>query len=404
MPHEGLYRTLWRTPRIRGQAFLGLFAQLTQGAAPLGLVLVVRHTSGSLAEAGAVSAALWIAAAAARPLQGRLIDRRGARLVMLVCGPVHAAALIGLVAAAQSGSGAWLLVVLSGIAGAALPPVSSSMRVEWGRLLPADERTAAYSVVFLTQELAILTGPLLVAAIVAIWSAKSALVAAAVIAGSATFAFGLFSGTGGRGRSSVVAARSPRSAAIPAVLSTTFLVGMTLGALQVATPALAIARGAPALGGVLIAALSVGGIIGALLYAGRRWSLDPSSRLLTLLCVVAMAATPLALAPPLIAVGVLLACAGFALNPVFTTTSLLVDRHSQHRAAEAFGWMSTAVGGGTAAGNALAGALAQHNGVSAAFLSAAIAAYAAVLVAVLARGRLGRAPMERAPRLAGEHR
>jgi MFS family permease len=402
VPHEGLYRTLWRTPRVRGQAFLGLFAQLTQGAAPLSLVLVVRHTSGSLAEAGAVSAALWIAAAAARPLQGRLIDRRGARLVMLVCGPVHAAALIGLVAAAQAGSGAWSLVVLSAISGAALPPVSSSMRVEWGRLLPAEERTAAYSVVFLTQELAILFGPLLVAAIVAIWSAESALVVAAVITGSATAAFAFISGTGGRNRSSAIAARSGRSAAIPIVLSTTFLVGMTLGALQVATPALAIVRGTPALGGVLIAALSVGGISGALVYAGRRWAFDPSTRLLILLCVAAIAVTPLALAPPLVAVGVLLALVGFAINPVFTTTSLLVDRHSRHRAAEAFGWMSTAVGGGTAAGNAVAGALAQHNGVSTAFLAAAIAAYAAVVVAALARGRLGRAPMQRAPALSGE--
>ncbi len=392
MPHEGLSRTLWRTPRIRGQAFLGLFAQITQGAAPLGLVLVVRHTSGSLAEAGVVSAALWISAAVARPLQGRLIDRRGARMVMLVCGPVHAAGLIGLVAAAQSGAGAWSLVVLGAISGAALPPVSSSMRVEWGRLLPADERTAAYSVVFLTQELAILFGPLLVAAIVALQSAELALVVAAVIAGTATIAFAFVSGTGGGDRNKAIAARSARSAALPILLTATFLVCMTLGAMQVAAPALAIARGAPALGGVLIAALSVGAIVGALLYAGRRWNRDPSIRLLALLCVVAIAATPLALAPPLVAVGVLLALVGFALNPVFTTTSLLIDRHSRHRTAEAFGWMSTAAGGGTAAGNALAGVLAQHNGVSTAFLSAAIAAYAAVLVAALARRRLGRTP------------
>jgi hypothetical protein len=57
LPRDGVYWTLWRTPPIRGQAFLGLFAQLTQGAAPIGLVLAVHQATGSLVLAGAVSAA-----------------------------------------------------------------------------------------------------------------------------------------------------------------------------------------------------------------------------------------------------------------------------------------------------------------------------------------------------------
>ena len=384
----GLYRTLWRTPGIRGQAFLGLFAQVTQGAAPIGLVLVTREATGSLAAAGAVSAALWIAAAAARPVQGRIIDRRGTRPVMLVCGPVHAAALIGLVAVAQSGGGAWLLVLLSGCAGFALPPVSSTMRVAWGRRLPASERTAAYSLVFLTQEMAILLGPLLVAALVAVESAGLALVVAACVSGAASAAFGVVSGAGGIGAGARGRPQRRWSVAMPALLGTTFLIGCTLGALQVATPALAIARGIPAVSGVLIAALSVGGIAGALLYGARRWAADPSRRLLALLCFVGIAATPIVVLPQLVIVGVLLAFVGLAVNPSFTTISLLVDRHGSSRAAEAFGWMSTAVGGGTAVGNAAAGALAQHEGLNAAFLAAALAAYAAVLVAVVMQGRL----------------
>jgi MFS family permease len=182
---------------------------------------------------------------------------------------------------------------------------------------------------------------------------------------------------------------------MPALLGATFLVGGVLGALQVATPALALSRGAPALGGVLIAALSVGGITGALIYGGRRWTADPSVRLLSLLCIVGSAATLLALGPPLPVVGVGLALVGVGLNPVFTTASLLIDRHSGPRAAESFGWMSTAVGGGTALGSAAAGALAQSAGVLSAFLAAAIAAYVAVIIAALARGRLGRLPADR---------
>jgi MFS family permease len=395
LPRDGSYATLWRTPPIRGQAFLGLFAQLTQGAAPISLVLVTRASTGSLAIAGAVTAAMWVAVAVARPVQGRVIDVRGTRLVMFVCGPVHAAALIGLVVAAQSHAGAWALILLSAVAGLALPPVSAVMRVEWGMRLPASERSAAYSLVFLTQEIAILIGPLLVAVLIAIESAGLALSVAATISGVATIVFGAISTFGVRSQEAEVRAPRGQSVALPALLGTTFLIGGTLGALQVATPALALSRGVPALGGVLIAALSVGGVTGALIYGARRWSADPSVRLLSLLCVVGVAATLLIVGPPLPVVGLGLALVGLALNPVFTTASLLVDRHSGPRAAESFGWMSTAVGGGTALGSAAAGALAQDAGILSAFLAAAVAAYVAVIVAALARGRLGRVPADR---------
>jgi MFS family permease len=389
---DGPYWTLWRTPRIGGQAFFGLLAQLTQGAAPVGLVLVVRQATGSLATAGAVSATLWIVAALARPLQGRIIDRRGPRLVMLACGPLHAASLIALVMVAHAGVGAWSLIVLSGLAGLGLPPVSTTMRAEWGRRLPANAHTAAYSLVFLTQEIALLVGPLLIAVMVVISSAGLALVVVASISGGAAIAYAALSGEGGQGREQPVRSRSFRSTPMVALLGVTFLLGCALGALQVATPALALARGVPALAGVLIAALSVGGIVGALFYGGRRWRGDPGGRLLGLLCLLGIAATPLAAVPPLLIVGALLAFVGLALNPSLTTTSLLIARYSPTRSAEAFGWMSTAIGGGTAAGNAAAGALAQHNGFSTAFLVAAIAAYGAVLVAAVARRRLRGTP------------
>jgi predicted MFS family arabinose efflux permease len=149
---------------------------------------------------------------------------------------------------------------------------------------------------------------------------------------------------------------------------------------QVAAPSLAIARGVPAVGGVLLAAVSVGGISGALLYGGIRWRADAAMRLILLLGLLAVATTALVAVLPLVVVGALLALGGLALNPSFATTSLLIDRHGGSRGAEAFGWMSTAGGSGTAAGNAVAGALAQHHGFPPAFFAAAVAAYAGVLI------------------------
>jgi predicted MFS family arabinose efflux permease len=80
--------------------------------------------------------------------------------------------------------------------------------------------------------------------------------------------------------------------------------------------------------------------------------------------------------------------AGAALNPVVTTVALLVEDHAGAAAAEAFGWQSTSLAVGAAAGNALSGPLAQHHGASAAFAAAAIAATLATILAILARRTL----------------
>jgi MFS family permease len=386
-PRRGLYAALLRTPHVGNQALLGLLAQLTQGAAPLGLVLVVRQATGSLIAAGAVSAALWVGAAVARPIQGRLIDLHGSRMVMLICGPVHTAALIGVVLIARADGAALVMVICSAVAGLMLPPVSVAMRVEWGRHVPPHERTAAFSLVFLTQEIALITGPLLIAALVGV-GAGVALITAAAISGLATIGFAALGTTEAARAHDQTAAPRNRGAAMPVVIAVAFLLGSTLGVFQVAAPSLALARGVPALGGVLIAAVSVGGISGALLYGGVRWRADPARRLILLLGLLALATTPLAAVLPLAVVGALLALGGLALNPAFATTSLLIDRHGGARGAEAFGWMSTAVGGGTAAGNAVAGALAQRNGFPPAFFGAAVAAYLAVVLTLVTLRRL----------------
>jgi MFS family permease len=373
------YAALLRVPHLGSQALLGLLAELTQGAAPIGLVLVVHRATGSLISAGAVSAALWVGAAVARPIQGRLIDRHGTRIVMLACGPVHAAALAGVVLVAWAGGAVWAMVPLSAVAGLALPPVSVAMRVEWGRHVPANERTAAFSLVYLTQEIALVTGPLLIAAMLG-FGPGVGLITAAIISGAATVGFASL----GSSEATIHEAPAPtgdgRPTSLAAVLAVAFLLGSMLGVFQVAAPSLAIARGIPAIGGVLIAAVSVGGISGAVLYGAIRWKADPATRLILLVALLAVATTGLLAVLPLAVVGLLLAIGGLALNPAYATVSLLIDRHHGSRGAEAFGWMSTAAGGGTAAGNAVAGALAQHNGFPPAFFAAAVAAYAAVLI------------------------
>jgi predicted MFS family arabinose efflux permease len=92
--------------------------------------------------------------------------------------------------------------------------------------------------------------------------------------------------------------------------------------------------------------------------------------------------------PPFAAIWLPLVLAGVAINPVITAVALLVEDHSSAAAAEAFGWQSTALALGTAAGNALGGSLADVHGASGAFVAAAIAAGAATVLAAATRSRL----------------
>ena len=287
--------SLLRRKSVRLQSATGLIAQLTQGAAGVGIVLVVRAHTGSLPLAGAVVGALSIAAGVSRPVQGRLIDRRGSAGVMVVCGVLHPAALIGIAGLSSAGASGSVLIVLGAVAGLSLPPVSTSMRVIWGAIAAAD-RTAAYSLVYLVQELSILAGPLLLAALTAVASSSVALVAVAALAGAGTLAF---AASVGRERDRVVARAALqttktragavlRPAGIRAALALGLLVGAVIGALEVAVPVLTTAHGSPAAAGLLIAALSLGGIAGAVVYGKARWRADPAVRLLLLLAVMTL--------------------------------------------------------------------------------------------------------------------
>jgi predicted MFS family arabinose efflux permease len=381
-------------PAVRRQALAGLLAQMSQGGADVGIVLVVRNATGSLVWAGVAAAGFAVGAGVARPIQGRFMDRRGPVGVLVASGVIHAAALVVLVGLAELGAPAATLVVVAVAAGLGLPPVSSSMRLAWGRLVGERERVAAYSLITVVQEIAILAGPLLLGVLVALASASVALVAIALVVGAGTIAFAALLGrpAGAVGGNRELRLGVLRSPGMRRVLLVTALLGTSIGAVTVGAPALAHARGADAASGVLVAALSAGGILGGVAYGVRAWGSRLSRRLVGMLVLLAAALAPLAATSSLAAAAALLLVGGIAFNPALTTTTLMVDVHVPARAAEAFGWLSTSMAVGNGAGSAIAGALAHAGGASRAFLAGAVAAGAGAVVAFAARSRLDGAP------------
>jgi MFS transporter len=386
------YRDLFATSGVPSLSASGFAAQLTQAAGPLGLLLVTQQATGSLASAGAVVAAFAVGAGCGRPLLGGLIDRRGPTPVLVGAAAWHGAALAAAALLAAGDAGAWTLAAAAAVAGLGVPAISQSMRVVLVRIAPGQRETA-YAAIAITQELAILLGPVLLGGLVAAWSAPAALVVLALAASAGALWFALIPATRGL-KGPISSSLQHESGSLLAVglllvLAIAGLFGVAMGAGEVAIPAFAIEHGHRSASGLLVAALSLGGIGGGLALGVLRWSAPAATRATILLGLLAAGLTALAAAPSMLVIGAMLLAAGMPLTPAITNIALLLDDQApSHAIAQSFGWLSTAIALGAGVGSALAGPLAQHAGSDAAFLGAGGAAALSALAAHLASRRL----------------
>jgi predicted MFS family arabinose efflux permease len=235
------------------------------------------------------------------------------------------------------------------------------------------------------------------AALVAVASPSVALLAVVALStvGTLSFAGSLRSGDTDRAAARPEARRAAlRYGGMRLLLLVAVLLGGVIGGIQVAAPTFAAGHHARAAAGVLIAAVSVGGIVGAGIYGSRRWRSPAAARLVVLLGALTAIVALAGLAGDVVVLGGFLLVAGLPLNPSLTTLSLLVDQHIPASAAgEAFGWLSTGLAGGTGVGSAIAATLAQHQrDARTALTVAAVAGAASVAVAAGAFRYLRRQP------------
>jgi predicted MFS family arabinose efflux permease len=160
-------------------------------------------------------------------------------------------------------------------------------------------------------------------------------------------------------------------------------VGWALGCFEVAVPAFTKAAGSVASAGIAFAALSAGGVIGALLYGARGWRAPASRRYALLLAGLAAGIAALTVPESIAALVAVTAVAGLALTPIFVTNSILIQELSVgNPTAAAFSGTSTAVNGGVGLAAPVAGVLVDGSGTDAAFLAGAAALALAALAAL----------------------
>ena len=107
------YRPLLAMREARLPLVGSTIGRLPLGASGLAVILMIKATTGSFAQAGVVEAAVTIGAGVGLPVQGRIIDRTGQTAVLAVAQAVSAVSATGLVLSAHSGAGLAVLVAFA---------------------------------------------------------------------------------------------------------------------------------------------------------------------------------------------------------------------------------------------------------------------------------------------------
>ncbi|WP_424214593.1 MFS transporter [Streptomyces sp. BI20] len=385
----GGYADLLRTRHAARLLVSTLIGRLPNGTAPIAIVLFVRAEGGGYGLAGALAAAYGVANAVGQPLLGRMVDLYGQPRVQL---PAAVVSALGAAWLALGGIGtlpaAYAAVVVAGLF---TPPLEGGLRALWPSVLGGREERvhAAYAMDAVAQEVMFTVGPLLVTLCVALWDPAAALL--------------VINGLGLLGALSVVSSRpsrewrsAPREAhwlgalrsrGLVALLAAFFFVGTALGSITVSASAYADGHGdANVVYGWIMAALGLGALVGGVAYGARSWAGAPERRLQVLIALLAVCYLPLTWAPGPVGMTLLAALAGVFLAPAIACAFIVVDRHAPvGTVTEAFSWLVTFFGVGSAMGTAVAGPVLEAAGVSWGFAVAGVGGAVALAVLTVTR-------------------
>jgi MFS family permease len=373
------YRAALTTPGSGRPLTASLLARLPIAMIGLSALLYVQRETGSFATAGLVSAGSLVGVSIGSIIQGRLIDRLGPTPPLLVVVALFAVAMAALTFAIEAHAATPVLVLLGGGIGITEPMVGSASRALWGRLVTADSaKNAAFSYEAISMEVFFILGPGLAGLLVAApWPGTGMIVGGLCMVTGATL-FALSPAV--RAWGPAPATRRPLLGALAGPGMRTLALaalgfGMVIGFVEVAVPAAATEAGQPALGGVLLSAWSVSSVAFGIAYSLRPWPRPMSLRLPALLAAFGLLVALLAWPSTLWGLALAMLAAGAMLTPQSATHSAAIELVApEGTAAEAFGWVLTAVTLGLAFGQSVSGYLVERHGPAASFLAASAAA------------------------------
>ena len=387
------YRDFFRQPDVATLMAVAVLSRMPIGMVGLSMLLCMRESLGSYGLAGSISGFYFLAMAVGAPIQGRLIDRKGPRVVLRVTGLVGPLALLAMLVASRYGLGFAAVAAAAVTAGLFATPITVLTRTLWRTRFTRDEdRRRAFAIDAVMIEVNFTAGPAIVAGVVAIAHPTAAFaLSIAVVVGS--FLLFMLSPALKYFRPEAAARRHMLGPLTEPHLLLVFgaSFGLAMGIGQLGYPAYATFLALPALGGLLLATNSFGSAVGGAVFGGITLRAPIERQFAASLALMAL---PLLLHAfvdgPAAFAGVAL-LAGAAIAPSVACQSVLVSRLAPSRyATEAFTWSSTFIVSGLGAGMALGGWLAEKQGPKAPFVAgAAIVGVMALLARALPPGAEG---------------
>lgn len=375
------YVEFLRQPDVAKLMVVALLSRMPIGMVGFAMLMFLREHLGSFTLAGAAVGIHFVAIAVSAPIQGRIIDRMGPRVPLLVTGVVHPIAHATLLALVLMDMPFWIVAAATAAAGLFVTPITVLTRAVWRhRFEREDDRRTAFSLDSVLIEINFTSGPALMAIVLA---AASSTVAYAISIGVIVVSFLIFFASPALRYFKVEPAAQrhmlgpltePR---LLMLFFTTFGLTTSFGLLEVGYPGYGTLLAAPAIGGVLLAVNAMGSATGGAIFGGlhlnlaleRQYAWAMGIMTVPLLLHVFVADYP-------VAFGVLAFFAGMLIAPAIASQSVLVSRLAPAKyATEAFTWSSTFIVSGLGAGMALGGSLIEIAGIRTAFgIAAAIAA------------------------------
>jgi predicted MFS family arabinose efflux permease len=371
----------------------GFLGRLQISMFGLGTVLLISSLYGRYGLAGAVAATGAVGYALVSPLVAGLADRFGQRVVLGPLMLVFAVAVATLIVGAQARAPAWVLLVASGLAGAATPQLGSMVRARWSTLLAGSPLLhAAFSLESVADEVIFVAGPVLVTLLATeVHPASGIAVAAATcVAGSLLLAAQHATEPPVHRADPLPSlGRRTHRRLLPAwglvTLMPVFLFfGAMLAAIDLATVDFAAERGHKPLAGLLLGGYALGSMVGGLWYGSRSWHGPPRRRFGVALCAAAAGTATFWAMPGLAALAVVMVVCGLPLSPMLIAGFILVEQQAPAaRLTEGMAWLTSAISVGTSVGSAAAGQVIDAGGARWGYAVAA-ACGAAAVVACLA--------------------
>lgn len=393
------YAQILRIPGGAPASAAAFVARLPLSMSALGIVLLVSDRTGSYGIAGTVAAFYIAAAAVSGPLQGRLSDRIGQRIVLIAAAVLLTGGIAAFTSVVEAEAGMVAACATAALAGLGAPQAGSFIRARWSHLLrerPRELQTA-FAFEAVVDEVVFITGPILVAAIATTVDPLAGLYTAAVLSLAGSLSLAALASTEPPRIGSDAGPRRPLDPVfIVTIVTVSVALGVLFGAAEVIVVAFTDARDARHLTGVILAAWAFGSLLAGLLIGMRPPPRSQLRRLQVAITLLGLTFVPMLFIEAIAPLMIVMFIGGTMIAPSLIATMSLVESHApKGRLTEAIAWAATGVAGGVAPGAALAGQIIDEWGASAAFGVPLTAGVLGGLVAVVALPRASRRALVR---------